>query len=421
MLIAAGEEWSKRSIRMEIQILNLLVRREADTERILISKVLSNKTYTRAALESILRKAWNLPEGFDVIEINGNAFMFKFSDGEEFNRILQVWIQMHNVPMEGLRLENVVTIGGYVGEVLLVEAPCYNGRYLHGFLCTRVLLDLKKPLAFGFWMPRSDGRKVWISIQYEKLQCFYYNCGRIEHDNRSGKSEKMMLMFNPKEPRFGAWLTTNACRSWDEVMAVIRSDWSKSEYARKKKEEAIMRRNEEIKRKATVAPNTEDDDLFFIRMHKILVENKGWEQKESTRRGISSVEEASNADWTCLKVNAKGNDVHNSEDKGKDRQACVNEEDVARATTKISVEVDRPKAERTTCRIAKAYASQKENSMAMVLYDGKILGDVINRINDLGLKINAEEEWETSKAKRLKMVEVDSDPKPAISIYANNL
>ncbi|KAI9106828.1 hypothetical protein K1719_022356 [Acacia pycnantha] len=88
-------------------------------------------------------------EGFDVIEINGNAFMFKFTDKEEFNRVLRgrpwsingfllnlmerstyktceefdfsrcpVWIRMHNVPMEAWCLENAITIGGYVGEVV---------------------------------------------------------------------------------------------------------------------------------------------------------------------------------------------------------------------------------------------------------------------------------------------------------------
>ncbi|KAI9084967.1 hypothetical protein K1719_032959 [Acacia pycnantha] len=113
------------------------------------------------AMESILRKVWNLQEGVDVIEINGNAFMFKFAEEGGYNRILRgrpwsingsllnlmersryksceefefsrspVWIQMHHVPMEAMCLENTIRIGGHVGEVLLAEDPYYNGWYL---------------------------------------------------------------------------------------------------------------------------------------------------------------------------------------------------------------------------------------------------------------------------------------------------
>ncbi|KAI9110579.1 hypothetical protein K1719_018445 [Acacia pycnantha] len=123
-------------------------------------------------MESIPRKAWNLSEGFDVIEINGNAFIFNFVDEEEYNRIIRgrpwsvngfllnlmerskyktyeefdfsqgpVWIQMLNVPMEALCLENTVTIGGYVGKVMMAEDPIHNGKYVRGFMRARVPLD----------------------------------------------------------------------------------------------------------------------------------------------------------------------------------------------------------------------------------------------------------------------------------------
>ncbi|KAI9107466.1 hypothetical protein K1719_021503 [Acacia pycnantha] len=143
---------------MEVtQISTPLVWKEANVERILVGKVLSSKMYTRAAMELILQKAWNLQSGFSVIEITGNEFLFKFSSIEEYYRILRgrpwsingsvlnllecskynsceeldyshcpMWIQMHNVPMEARFLKNVVTIGGYVGEVVLAEDPCSN-------------------------------------------------------------------------------------------------------------------------------------------------------------------------------------------------------------------------------------------------------------------------------------------------------
>ncbi|KAI9115025.1 hypothetical protein K1719_014038 [Acacia pycnantha] len=223
------------------QISSPIVWKESEAERILIGKVLSNKTYTRSAMELILRKAWNLQEGFDVIEIDSNTFMFKFADGDEYNRILRgrpwsingyvlnllerskyksceefdfsrcpMWIKMHNVPMEAMCLENAVTISSYVRE--------------------------------------------------------------IGHDNRNCGSARLMSVPSPNEPRFGAWLTTKLCRSWDEMVVVIQNNWSEAEYARRKKEEAL-----------------DKESLFFIKTHKSVGESKGTDQKEESGRDTLGV------------------------------------------------------------------------------------------------------------------------------------
>ncbi|KAI9097569.1 hypothetical protein K1719_025340 [Acacia pycnantha] len=57
-------------------------------------------------------------------------------------------------------------------------------------------------------MPRPEGKKVWLSIRYEKLQCFCYNCGKVGHDNRGCGSERLLSVASPSDPRFGAWITT---------------------------------------------------------------------------------------------------------------------------------------------------------------------------------------------------------------------
>ncbi|KAI9084591.1 hypothetical protein K1719_033579 [Acacia pycnantha] len=59
--------------------------------------------------------------------------------------------------------------------------------------------------------------------------------------------------------------------------------------------------------------------------------------------------------------------------------------------------------------------------MAMVVYGRRMLGDITNKIEVLGLKRNAVEEWESSEAKRIKSEKVVPDPKPEISMYADNL
>ncbi|KAI9074490.1 hypothetical protein K1719_043552 [Acacia pycnantha] len=138
----------------ESQISAPIVWKKVDVGSILIGKILSTRAYTRETIVAILQKAWNLQTGFDVLEIEGNTFIFKFEKEDEYNRILQgrpwsingsllnlmecskyksyeeldfshcpIWIQVHNVPLEALCLENATMIGGYVGEVVLAEDP----------------------------------------------------------------------------------------------------------------------------------------------------------------------------------------------------------------------------------------------------------------------------------------------------------
>ncbi|KAK4269586.1 hypothetical protein QN277_022724 [Acacia crassicarpa] len=230
-----------------------LIWKEEEVEKVLVGKVLSPKTYSRSAIEQILQKAWNLESGFNVIEITGNAFMFCFSDEVEYHRILRsrpwsvnglllnlmergkyklcedfnfslcpIWIQIHNVPMEAMYLENAIRIGGYVGEVVLAEEPRYSGRLFRTFLRVRVVLDLRKALPSGFWMSKPDGGRNWISIRYEKLQNFCYNCGKIGHDSRVCKLEKLMSIVNSGEARYGSWTTTSQSRCQEELIVAVK-------------------------------------------------------------------------------------------------------------------------------------------------------------------------------------------------------
>ncbi|KAK4278524.1 hypothetical protein QN277_016360 [Acacia crassicarpa] len=324
----------------EDRISSSLVWKEVKSERTLIGKVLTSRSYTRSTMESILRKAWNLQTGFDVIEVTGNAFLFKFEEEEEYCRILRdrpwsingcllnllersrynsceefdfgyapMWIQFHNVPLEALCLENAIRLGGEVSEVMLAEDPVYNGRYLRKFLCAKVILDLRKPLAYGFWLPRPDGRKIWISVRYEKLQNFYYNCGKLGHDNRICSSTRLMSSLNPSEPRFGAWLATTECRGWDETMVVIGSEGAEIKHVSRKKEEARLRRKLEEKLKASKVAEKNEDDLFSIKIIHTVCSAKegGWER--NGRESKSSDDTSQEADLDNLIPRRSGKTV----------------------------------------------------------------------------------------------------------------
>ncbi|KAI9123509.1 hypothetical protein K1719_004809 [Acacia pycnantha] len=441
----------------EVQISSPLIWKEVVAERILIGKVISRKSYTRSAMIAILQKAWNMQEGFSVVEINGNSFMFSFTNEEECSRILRgrpwtingcllnllerskfksceefdfsccpVWVQIHNVPMEAMCLENAISIGGYIGEVLLVEDPHFNDRFLRSFLRARILLDLRKPLAYGFWMPRPEGKKVWLSVRYEKLQCFCYNCGKVGHDNRGCGSERLLSVASPSEPRFGAWITTTACRSWEEVMVIIKKDWIEADFVRKKKEEAVRKRRNEDKQQSYEKSSEVDEDLFAIKINKPCAD-----KERLTWRKVREEQELNNSEAfepdhvnPSGSVNAQkeyGVDDRWYEGKEKWSWSQGNSELRSRREVRDSTPVSGPCSTGLTVTSGDPSRAFKEHPLAMIPYSGGVMNNVINQLSGLGLKRSAKEEWESSALKRRKLVLDEPRKSPDIASYAANL
>ncbi|KAK4278799.1 hypothetical protein QN277_016597 [Acacia crassicarpa] len=408
-------------------------------------------------MEAILRKAWNLQEGLDIIEVNGNAFMFRFEKEEEYSRILRgrpwsingcvlnllecsrynsveefdfsrcsVWIQIHNVPMEAWCLENAITLGEHVGEVVLAEDPVYKGRYLRNFLRARVILDLRKPLAYGFWLPRPDGRKIWISIRYEKLQSFCYNCGKISHDNRFCSSAQLMSIYKPNEPRFGAWLTSTACLSMDEVLTMVKDEGEETRYVQKLKDLATQRREAKNHQQGSRVPEDGTDELFSINLLRSTIVWKGEEEvKNSTPM--------KRVDDNSLAKDIPNPEQHNG---GRDREPL----DAVKATVRSILskvkerhqEMSRSKClksevivntEHVTPNFSKMAPPKdlEENSMALVLYNGEDYGKILGGLKGLRLKRKTDEEVVPECSERRKTSMLARNPESDISTMANYL
>ncbi|KAF7801860.1 TMV resistance protein N-like [Senna tora] len=73
-------------------------------------------------------------------------------------------------------------LGSRVGEVVMVEELILNGRVLRNFARARVLVDLSKSIVKGFWISRLGLPRVWISVRFEKLQHYYFNCGIVGYE-----------------------------------------------------------------------------------------------------------------------------------------------------------------------------------------------------------------------------------------------
>ncbi|KAI9079292.1 hypothetical protein K1719_038777 [Acacia pycnantha] len=359
------------------------------------------------------------------------AFLFKFEKEEEYNRILRgrpwsingsllnlmerssykscedfvfshcpIWVQVHSFPLEALRLENAVMIGGYVGEVVLAEDPQYNGRYLRNFLRARVVLDLKKTLAYGFWLPKPDGSSTWILIQYEKLPIFCYHCGKVSHDNRTCKSEKLMSRANVKEPRYGPWLSTNVCRSWEEVMVVVRDDWSEARYVQKKREEALHRRQREDRQ------TLREDSARIASLLGISVK-----MEVSRRSGMGAKVEV--VRLAKVGYQSEERDIRGAWEPVQEPTKCTSD-------ILDDVSVDSPQG--SLHKPSPSVIPQAENPLTIIPFNSKILNEVINVLDGLGLKRHAEDDLGYSATKKRKTDRLQGDlPVTIITSYADTL
>ncbi|XVF66642.1 hypothetical protein PTKIN_Ptkin10aG0053300 [Pterospermum kingtungense] len=87
---------------------------------------------------------------------------------EIYFTMVSYWIQIHNLPLEMITKQNVEKTRKVLGGVVKVEDPSCSGGMMRHFLCVCMLIDTKKALVAGFWVPRSgkgkkkESRKVGV-------------------------------------------------------------------------------------------------------------------------------------------------------------------------------------------------------------------------------------------------------------------
>ncbi|KAJ1430901.1 Ribonuclease H superfamily [Sesbania bispinosa] len=99
---------------------------------------------------------------------------------------VEFWVQLHGLPLEYMSNSNAVKVARLLGDIVMIEDPYVGELLLRPFLRVRVMIDIKKQLVTGFWLPRKDLPKVW---------------------------DKLMAVFDNSKPRFGAFLGVPPARS----------------------------------------------------------------------------------------------------------------------------------------------------------------------------------------------------------------
>ncbi|KAI9088628.1 hypothetical protein K1719_029742 [Acacia pycnantha] len=107
----------------------------------------------------------------------------------------------------------------------MYEAPRIHDRLSRTFIRTRTLVNIKKPLVVGFWVPRPQRKPVWVSIRYERLQNYCYDCGRIGHEAKNCKSQHEGMIDEEAEAIWGNSLGTVHVRTREDSVVIHHKAW----------------------------------------------------------------------------------------------------------------------------------------------------------------------------------------------------
>ncbi|KAG5517160.1 hypothetical protein RHGRI_037799 [Rhododendron griersonianum] len=196
----------------------------------LAGKVLGSKPFNASVVHNILTHAWKTRASFTVVPWNNNVFLFRFEDIEDRNSVLQegpwsimnnllvlkpiqdgmgvaeidfsrcpFWIQIHGLPIEKMTRANAEIIGNRFDKLLAFETSPDNILLARNFLRIRAEINTTLPIPKGFWLRRKtpENSELWISYKYEKLQDYWYSCGRLGHENKTCRFVPRVEGLNP--------------------------------------------------------------------------------------------------------------------------------------------------------------------------------------------------------------------------------
>ncbi|KAJ4843978.1 hypothetical protein Tsubulata_002389 [Turnera subulata] len=188
------------------------------SKHVLLARLIAERRISSYVLKSICSKSWEFNNCLDVKEICHNTYLLSFEDEDDRSRILlqspwtmsgnhvvikewpcnwalheidfstfEFWVQVHGLTPSQFSKENGHRIGNMLGSCCLVDT-FENNRLTYGnVMHLHVFIDVTIPIQPGFMSNHKNGDPSWIPFIYEKMADFSYNCGRLDHRERSCK------------------------------------------------------------------------------------------------------------------------------------------------------------------------------------------------------------------------------------------
>ena len=172
----------------------------------LVGKILADKVINKNAVKAILLKALTTAKGVQIVDLSDNIYLFKFAAEGDRKRVIelgpwniegfplilkpwdqklqvrdidfsfiQLWVQIHNLPIEYMSKENAKNIGNLLGNVLEVDFTGDGLVCMSRFLRVKVEFEVSKPLKSGFFLDRDSLPDIWIQLRYERVGTFVLN------------------------------------------------------------------------------------------------------------------------------------------------------------------------------------------------------------------------------------------------------
>ncbi|KAI9085702.1 hypothetical protein K1719_032308 [Acacia pycnantha] len=113
------------------------------------------------------------------------------------------WIQFHGLPYGAFDSENAIKMSNAIGRTVMYEAPRLQDKLSRTFIRTRTLVNIQEPLVTGFWVPCPQRGLVWVTVRYERLQTYCYDCGRIGHQAKNCRFKHCSMNDDNDEDRWG--------------------------------------------------------------------------------------------------------------------------------------------------------------------------------------------------------------------------
>lgn len=106
---------------------------------------------------------------------------------ELFSDKIQLWVQIHNLPVEYRGKQFAIRFAEKAGKVIQ-SSKGNEGKAgmddIRKYIKYKVEVDLHKPVVPGWTLDRGTKSPVWIEFKYERLSNICFSCEKIEHETR---------------------------------------------------------------------------------------------------------------------------------------------------------------------------------------------------------------------------------------------